>query len=99
MSKCRNCVRFVHLNDDGEKTLGRGNWCCYIGDSPDEDLERECCAFRPQTNANRIRAMSDEELAEWLGLKVSACNGNEKCGDDYTCDACWLEWLKREAIT
>ena len=33
-----NCVRFVHLNDDGEKTLWHGNWCYYINDSPYEDL-------------------------------------------------------------
>lgn len=48
------------------------------------------------SNADRIRAMTDEELAKWLGLKVSACNENEKCGNDYTCDACWLDWLKGE---
>ena len=33
-----------------------------------EDICHTCCGARckPQTNADRIRAMSDEELAEWL---------------------------------
>ena len=34
------------------------------------------------TNADRIRAMSDEELAEWL--------------DRYCFQYGWLEWLKQE---
>lgn len=41
-----------------------------------------------QTNADRIRQMSDEELADWLVM-----NGN---GEDYKG---WLEWLKEEAKT
>lgn len=55
------------------------------------------------TNADRIRAMTDEELAE---LFASPCpNGLEpedSCfyaisdGDDTVCKNCWLEWLKQE---
>ena len=42
--------------------------------------------FRPkQTNADRIRNMTDEELADWLIM-----NGD---GSDYKT---WLEWLKQE---
>ena len=59
---------------------------------------------KPITNADRIRAMSDEELAEWLqGLKYSpSCdskchNDFEKYGEQHTyCVDCWLEWLKEE---
>lgn len=51
------------------------------------------------TNADRLRSMTDEELAEWLPFKTGACNMNEKCGNDYTCDACWLDWLKQEVST
>ena len=53
------------------------------------------CKDEKPSNADCIRAMSDEELAEWLPFKMGACNMNEKCGIDYTCDACWLDWLKR----
>ena len=38
------------------------------------------------TNADRIRAMSDEELAEWLAKNDPECDPAEW----------WLEWLKEE---
>ena len=45
------------------------------------------------TNADRIRAMSDEELAEWL-TKIT----NDAQLDARTkCDYQWAEWLKSEA--
>lgn len=47
---------------------------------------------KPQTNADRIRAMSDEELAEYLYVKT--------CEDGYpqfTSRNDWLEWLRQEA--
>lgn len=55
----------------------------------------------PQTNADRIRAMTDEELAELL---ISVCNRKE-CPPNYVgpcrldCDSgdCWAKWLKQEA--
>lgn len=51
----------------------------------------ESCQWRtiPMTNADRIRAMTDEELAEWI-----SCN----CvGDGYGNEAeDWLDWLKQE---
>ena len=64
--------------------------------------EKTCPNYKEpslRTNADRIRAMSDEELAEWLPFKMGACNMNEKCGNDCTCDVCWLDWLKREVET
>ena len=42
----------------------------------------------PQTNADKIRAMSDEELARWLEYEGGgACA--EMCG--------WLNWLQQPA--
>lgn len=48
-------------------------------------------------NADKIRSMTDEELAKILGDKcicppTSGCA--EVCGD---CVACWLEWLQQPA--
>lgn len=40
----------------------------------------------PKTNADRIRAMTDEELAEWLD--------NNTCQFPIYKD--WLDWLKKE---
>lgn len=60
---------------------------------------------KPQTNADKLRAMSDEELAEWLATVPMSyedvcpnpipkeCNG----GDRETCIQCWLDWLRQEA--
>ena len=52
----------------------------------------------PRSNADRIRAMSDEELAErfskqdWWNCPPTGtpCRG----GLGYGCTACWLDWLK-----
>lgn len=60
-------------------------------------------ATPPRTNADRIRSMSDEELAEFLynvwkeqdPFTKEVC---ERCGDtDISCRPnCWLDWLKQE---
>lgn len=48
---------------------------------------------RPQTNADRIRSMTDEELARWL-------TKTQRIGDvEVFCDGyyqLWLDWLKEE---
>ncbi len=52
------------------------------------------------TNADRIRAMSDEELAEWLWFKVGKCPPFDVCPSQcIPCEAkdCWLDWLKKKA--
>ena len=51
---------------------------------------------KPMTNADRIRAMTDEELAETL----SSFRCPQKwCfpKDGKNCKSCWLDWLKQEA--
>ena len=52
--KCRNCFFY------------RNEWCEKIVDSPDPEEARDCNYFREMTNADRIRAMNDEELADFL---------------------------------
>lgn len=42
----------------------------------------------PKTNADRIRSMSDEELAVWLYWKA---DGSGKTKEQ------WLDWLREEA--
>ena len=53
----------------------------------------ECCGagvqFVPTTNADRIRAMSDEELAAWM----DECNAYR----EYANASQWLPWLKQPA--
>lgn len=53
---------------------------------------------KPMTNADRIRSMTDEELAEFLET-VNSCSCSFAMGKS-PCDAdgcpCWIEWLKEE---
>ena len=58
---------------------------------------------KPQTNADKIRAMTDEELAEWIFDRVKCQNCQMlpcvKHGEDGTgnCKELWLAWLRDEA--
>ena len=56
---------------------------------------------KPQTNADRIRAMSDEELANTLPCIVQDEICKPICDVDNwepeSCCECWLDWLRREA--
>ena len=45
-----------------------------------------------KTNADRIRAMSDEELATWLGDML----GVYPFGTEQWSRETWLDWLKAE---
>lgn len=53
--------------------------------------------FMPQqTNADRIRAMSDEELADVVANGVGCVRKAPHCMSD-DCTPCILEWLKQPA--
>ena len=62
-----------------------------------------CDTAKPQTNADRIRAMTDEELAEWITELTDYAVYPHTRKDapcisiGQTCTASWLEWLKQEA--
>lgn len=51
-----------------------------------------------QTNADRIRQMTDEELAQYMGdvQTWGGCpnHGARNCMEN--CADCWLDWLKQE---
>lgn len=75
---------------------------CYDGN---HQLTRDRCAdngftaYVPQTNADKIRSMSDWEMAGWL-CDVSECDRRcpAKIGDcifsDTACISAWTDWLK-----
>lgn len=51
------------------------------------------------TNADRIRSMSDEELATFLyhaWNNASWCMVKDHCPDEDSCFPCWLDWIKKE---
>ena len=53
-------------------------------------------ATKPLTNADRIRAMTDEELARHFSFRW--CPPDRHCTtlDKITCYDCWLDHLKQE---
>ena len=71
--------------------------CKYNSNSRDDE---PCCRCDSrQTNADRIRNMSDEELAEWM-LCPYMKGPYDECihgWHDYDCSKCKLEWLQSEA--
>ena len=87
MGKCKNCIN-----------LDRQGWCEKAVDSPEPNRERECYYFQRMTNADRIRGMTDEELAEWLSdwtIKVMEDTETEFVLDgSFVNDA--IKWLKKE---
>ena len=55
---------------------------------------------KPMTNADRIRAMSDEDLADWLA-RTQIDNITEACqtiGLEFTCEEGTLEGTKAEVL-
>nr|DAZ64873.1 MAG TPA: hypothetical protein [Caudoviricetes sp.] len=53
---------------------------------------------KPQTNADRIRSMTDEELAEVLFGSCIEHMGVEECSHpEEACKSCVLDWLKTES--
>lgn len=56
---------------------------------------------KPITNADRIRSMTDDELANELSGQCPAIFGGyrmsgEDCAGFESCQECWLDWLKQE---
>lgn len=84
MPKCKNCNNLYNLSDKNDVIVGK--WCPKINDSPHLDMERNCEHYKAMTNADWIRSMTDEELAEiFAQYNISL----DKDG--------WLEWLRAES--
>jgi len=88
-SRCKECYNMDCIFVTGER----------------EDIDTsECADFRPFTNADRIRGMTDEELAGWFDKLTNGCDlcpirrdcelGVESFG---RCDDKWLAWLRSTA--
>ena len=85
---CKRCNNLVN------------GWCEKVIDSPDPDMQRDCQHFWEKTNADRIRAMSDEELAKWILQFVIDCTEltlGEDCRFEDGSEATMVEWLKQPA--
>lgn len=49
---------------------------------------------KTQTNADKIRSMTDEELARAMDM---VCPPDTACNDGQQCIKCWIDWLKQPA--
>ena len=95
MATCRSCA---YLRKCIEKATKEG--CEH---NVDFDPKDGCTGigFKSNTNADRIRAMSDGELVKFIGHN-SLCdqiqNDERKwCDAQAVCDNCLFEWLKQPA--
>lgn len=91
MKTCHNCACDPVCNHTWNGWETCGNWI----QKPE----------KPLTNADRIRAMSDEELAEFIsrieigdfGPQVYGKTFCDMCKSQYECDDCRLWWLQQPA--
>lgn len=87
---------FLKAFDDSEEKTS----CNCQHNSNSRDNEPCCRCDSRKTNADRIRSMSDEELADVLFdsclevMKLEECTNTDNCG---VCKRCVLDWLRSEA--
>lgn len=82
MVDCMECTNFIECHYSGQLT-GRLTSC--------PDFKQ-----KPKTNADRIRDMTDEELAKFLVSVENRRRGNS-CGAVWHLPYVALEWLKQPA--
>ena len=81
---CKKCKNLVN------------DWCEKVIDSPDPDMQRDCQHFREKTNADHIRSMSDEEMAEtFIKGDCIGCPILYECDPYGDCKPQILNWLKQ----
>ena len=95
MATCKQCREFEKCKDDAFINGAKFD--------PNESA-KYCTGFEPITNADRIRAMSDEELAAyWSYHYDDFCPNLPECGEMLNqdqeipaekCIGCALRWLQ-----
>ena len=81
---CKKCNNLVN------------GWCKKVIDSPDPDMQRDCQHFREKTNADHIRSMSDEEMAEtFIKGDCVGCPILYECDPYGDCKPQILNWLQQ----
>ena len=68
----------------------------YIEPKDCENCEHYHSKYK-KTNADRIRAMTDDQLAEWLTFTEKRILEKQPMLEKAALEADWLEWLKEEA--
>jgi hypothetical protein len=114
---CVNCDWFTTAvnsglctNPDSKKCGELVGGCSEYCEEWTKKVERETTQIesqKPMTNADRIRAMSDEELASWAKKQIGCgagffpcgvvCNGKCEAHSPEACRTLIMEWLKQPA--
>lgn len=92
MAKCKNCKHLCTIHDYKKEFF---KWCSLIDDCPHEDIERDCENYAPMTNADRIRNMTDEELAMAIMCPAEFTGSDKVCDFSHDCKDCTLAWLQK----
>ena len=95
---CNNCIHSINIgggpNPQWLECRIRGYMVVDQNERCTEWKERESdVKTNARSNADKIRTMTDEELAEWIA-GAECPRRNCMLADD--CEACWLDWLKQE---
>lgn len=99
MSRCEECMK---------KPLHPDKKCCFNCARNSEKCEvwhncgEDCTGWDKKvvTNADWIRAMTEKELAEFIGHNSLCDRIQGECGNwcnDHNCSDCLEEWLKQPA--
>ena len=88
--KCCNCKNLGKLKDEDGAPY---NWCEKVCDCPSTTMERNCKHYAVASNADRIRSMTDEELAHILKLTAKGGIIGQRS------EEAWLDWLRQEVTT
>lgn len=95
---CGNCAVYDRKNMKHSELCGK----CVIEHFPNgKESDPSMWKPLPQTNADRIRAMSDEELVEFIGHNSLCDRVQDEAGNwcnDHNCTDCLQEWLKQPAV-
>lgn len=107
MAKCKNCTRLYRAYDEEAEVLV-GKWCEKVLAHPDVEVERDCIFFNQMTNGDRIRRMTDEELADIVFCPYDTAGDPEEImpcikdgfesdfvGPD-KCHDCMMKWLQEK---
>ena len=98
MAKCKNCKYSKDVYEIKGGKENKYNWCRMTNDNTDLERERTCVYYEAITNGQKVRKMTDEELAMNMmcpnesGIGEIKCNRDDKCN----CYECLLVWLKSE---
>nr|DAI19405.1 MAG TPA: hypothetical protein [Caudoviricetes sp.] len=90
MVKCKNCKHLCTMYNHTKESF---KWCSLIDDCPHEDIERDCEHYSPMTNADRIRSMTDDELADFLVTVETYGYHDQSISGTYEMN----EWLRAES--